>query len=55
MRGRTSFETFDDFRNEVLRLRTGPLTSAVDEIVDDLFRVDADEEMDSSWEDIEEE
>jgi hypothetical protein len=54
MRGRTSFDSFADFRNEVLRQRSGPLTSVVEDIVDDLFHLDADEEITSLWDDEEE-
>lgn len=49
MRGRTSFESFNDFRDEVLRHRSGPLTSPIDEIVDDVFHAEAEEEFDSMW------
>ncbi|MBN1959690.1 MAG: hypothetical protein JW841_01985 [Deltaproteobacteria bacterium] len=52
MRKRTSFESFNDFRDEVLRHRSGPLTSPVDEIVDDMFHNDSDDDMDSLWEDL---
>ncbi len=54
MRGRVSFESFDDFRNEVLRLRAGPLTSPVDDIVDDMFQTEVEDESDSMWDDQEE-
>jgi len=49
MRRRTSFESFNDFRDEVLRHRSGPLTSPIDEIVDDLFHIDVEGEADSLW------
>ncbi len=47
MGGRASFKTYDDFRNEMLRLRAGPLVSPVDEIADEMFHLEIEEEPDS--------
>lgn len=54
MRARTSFTTFNEFRNEVLRHRAGPFSSPVDDIVEDLFRNDAQEETEPLWDEMDE-
>ncbi len=56
MRGRLSFESFEDFRKEVLQHRAGPLTSPVDDIVDDLFQTDVEDDASDTalWDEQEE-
>jgi len=49
MGGRASFDSFDDFRNEMLRLRAGPLVSPVDDIAEEMFHIEIEEESDSLW------
>lgn len=49
MGGRASFDSYDDFRNEILRLRAGPLVSPVDEIAEEMFHTEIEEEPDVLW------
>jgi hypothetical protein len=49
MGGRASFDSYDDFRNEILRLRAGPLVSPVDEIAEEMFHTEVEEETEPLW------
>jgi hypothetical protein len=44
-----SFRNFQHFEKEFLRQRSGPLSSAVDEIAEDIYRAEVSEELDSLW------
>lgn len=55
MQGRTTFQSFSEFRDEILRYRAGPLTSPIDEIADDLYHVTHEDELDSIWDPADEE
>ena len=49
MRG-SKFRNFDQFRNEMLQGRSGPLTSPVEDIADEIYQVESQEEKpDTLW------
>jgi hypothetical protein len=50
MGGRASFSSYDDFRNEILRLRAGPLISPVDEIAEEMYHsIEIEDDTESLW------
>jgi hypothetical protein len=49
MRRDRSYGSFAEFRDEVLRHRNGPLTSAVDEIADEIYHSDVQDDFDKLW------
>ena len=55
MRKANGFNSFEQFRHEILRHRAGPLVSPVDEIVEELYHNEIQEEFDSLWDEAGEE
>lgn len=49
MRKSSSFNNYQQFEREVLRGKSGPLSSAVEDIADEMFQLDVDREFDSMW------
>jgi hypothetical protein len=43
------FNSFDHFRNEILFERSGPLSSAVEDMADEMYNADVTEELDGMW------
>lgn len=43
------YKDLQQFHNEVLRQRSGPLTSAAEDIADEMYHQDFDDEFDSMW------
>ncbi len=43
------FSSYQQFQNEILRTKAGPLISAVEDIADEMFQLDFNEEFDSMW------
>jgi len=44
-----AFQSFEQFRNEVLGNRAGPGASSVDELVEELYHGQLHEEFESLW------
>jgi hypothetical protein len=44
-----NFNSFDHFKSEVLFERSGPLSSAVEEVADEMYAHDIAEEIDTMW------
>jgi hypothetical protein len=49
MRKSNAFNTYNQFKSEVLRGRSGPLSSPVEDIADEMFQLDFDAEFASMW------
>ncbi|MBC7794904.1 MAG: hypothetical protein H7Z43_14460 [Clostridia bacterium] len=43
------FSSYQQFQNEILRTKAGPLISAVEDIADEMFQLDFNDEFDSMW------
>ena len=43
------FRNYDDFCNEVLRSRAGPLSSPVEDMADEMYHQEFTDEFDSMW------
>lgn len=49
MRKSSAFNSFNQFKSEVLRGRAGPLSSPVEDIADEMFQLDFEAEFESLW------
>jgi hypothetical protein len=45
----SSFPTYQQFHNEILRTKAGPLVSAVEDMADEMFQLDFEAEFESMW------
>lgn len=45
----SSFSSYQQFQNEVLRTKAGPLVSAVEDIADEMFQLDFEAEFTAMW------
>ncbi|HSI06231.1 MAG: hypothetical protein ACAI38_11590 [Myxococcota bacterium] len=45
----SSFTTYQQFHNEMLRTKAGPLVSAVEDMADEMFQLDFEAEFESMW------
>jgi hypothetical protein len=45
----SSFTTYQQFHNEMLRTKAGPLVSAVEDMADEMFQLDFEGEFESMW------
>lgn len=43
------YQTFSDFRQEILRHRSGPLVSPVEEVADEMYHQAHADEFDDLW------
>lgn len=43
------FSSYQQFQNEILRTKAGPLISAVEDIADEMFQLDFNGEFDAMW------
>ena len=43
------FSSYQQFQNEMLRTKAGPLISAVEDIADEMFQLDFEAEFSSMW------
>ena len=46
---RSKYSNIDQFRNEVLGTRSGPLVSPVEDMADEMYHQEFQEEFDSLW------
>lgn len=45
----SSFTSYQQFHNEVLRTKAGPLVSAVEDMADEMFQLDFEAEFSAMW------
>ncbi len=45
----SSFKSYQQFHNEMLRTKAGPLVSAVEDMADEMFQLDFEAEFESMW------
>ena len=53
--GNQRYKNFDQFRNELLSGRSGPMASAVEDMADEMYHQEIQEEFDSLWDTYDEE
>lgn len=44
-----SFTSYQQFQNEMLKTKAGPLVSAVEDMADEMFQLDFEAEFESMW------
>jgi len=45
------FRTYDQFEKEILKNRSGPMVSAVEDMADEMYHLEIQEEPESLWDD----
>ncbi len=45
----SSFSSYQQFHNEILRTKAGPLVSAVEDMADEMFQLDFEAEFNAMW------
>ena len=47
------YRNYDEFRNEMLKTRSGPLISPIEDMADEIYHQDFRDEFDSLWDNAE--